>query len=151
MIPVPSSTRVWLASGVTDMRKGFPGLATQTERVYSFVQWVMAVTKTTEPSRLDRAEPGIVFGSRNGITPMTERTLDFQGLAVTPRRCKDADKSWRRGRIGPERVRQRRDWPDTPSMTKAAARALLEPELSYATAKADRTCLPGELTVVHQM
>ena len=27
MIPVPSSTRVWLACGVTDMRKGFPGLA----------------------------------------------------------------------------------------------------------------------------
>ena len=25
MIPVPSSTRVWLACGVTDMRKGFPG------------------------------------------------------------------------------------------------------------------------------
>ena len=33
MIPVPSSTRVWLASGVTDMRKGFPGLAAQAERV----------------------------------------------------------------------------------------------------------------------
>ena len=27
MIPVPSNTRVWLAAGVTDMRKGFPGLA----------------------------------------------------------------------------------------------------------------------------
>ena len=33
MIPVPSSTRVWLASGVMDMRKGFPGLAAQAERV----------------------------------------------------------------------------------------------------------------------
>ena len=33
MIPVPSSTGVWLASGVTDMRKGFPGLAAQAERV----------------------------------------------------------------------------------------------------------------------
>ena len=33
MIPVPSSTRVWLASGVTDMRKGFPGFAAQAERV----------------------------------------------------------------------------------------------------------------------
>ena len=33
MIPVPSSTRVWLACGVTDMRKGFPGLAAQAERV----------------------------------------------------------------------------------------------------------------------
>jgi transposase len=27
MIPVPTSTRVWLAAGVTDMRKGFNGLA----------------------------------------------------------------------------------------------------------------------------
>lgn len=27
MIPVPASTRVWLAAGVPDMRKGFNGLA----------------------------------------------------------------------------------------------------------------------------
>jgi transposase len=27
MIPVPSGVRVWLAAGVTDMRKGFDGLA----------------------------------------------------------------------------------------------------------------------------
>lgn len=27
MIPVPASTRVWLAASVTDMRKGFNGLA----------------------------------------------------------------------------------------------------------------------------
>ena len=27
MIPVPSSSRVWLATGHTDMRKGFDGLA----------------------------------------------------------------------------------------------------------------------------
>jgi transposase len=27
MIPVPASMRVWLAAGVTDMRKGFNGLA----------------------------------------------------------------------------------------------------------------------------
>ncbi|MET3794715.1 IS66 family insertion sequence element accessory protein TnpB [Aquamicrobium terrae] len=27
MIPVPSSVRVWLATGHTDMRKGFLGLA----------------------------------------------------------------------------------------------------------------------------
>jgi len=35
MIPVPVGTRVWLAAGVTDMRKGFNGLAAQTERVLS--------------------------------------------------------------------------------------------------------------------
>ena len=33
MIPVPSNTRVWLAAGVTDMRKGFPSLASQAEAV----------------------------------------------------------------------------------------------------------------------
>jgi transposase len=27
MLPVPQGVRVWLASGVTDMRKGFPGLS----------------------------------------------------------------------------------------------------------------------------
>lgn len=33
MIPVPSPTRVWLAAGVTDMRKGFAALAAQAETV----------------------------------------------------------------------------------------------------------------------
>ncbi len=33
MIPVPASTRVWLACGVTDMRKGFAGLSALTETV----------------------------------------------------------------------------------------------------------------------
>ena len=33
MIPVPSNTKVWLAAGVTDMRKGFASLAAQAERV----------------------------------------------------------------------------------------------------------------------
>ena len=31
MIPVPSNTRVWLAAGVTDMRRGFTALAAQAE------------------------------------------------------------------------------------------------------------------------
>lgn len=33
MIPVPSGTRVWLAAGVTDMRKGFASLALLAEGV----------------------------------------------------------------------------------------------------------------------
>jgi transposase len=33
MIPVPSNTRVWLAAGVTDMRRGFNTLAAQTGKV----------------------------------------------------------------------------------------------------------------------
>ncbi len=33
MIPVPSGVRVWLATGHTDMRKGFPGLALQVQEI----------------------------------------------------------------------------------------------------------------------
>ncbi len=33
MIPVPSNTRIWLAAGVTDMRRGFNTLAAQAEAV----------------------------------------------------------------------------------------------------------------------
>ena len=33
MIPVPLSTKIWLAGGVTDMRKGFVGLSAQAEKV----------------------------------------------------------------------------------------------------------------------
>jgi len=33
MIPVPSHTKVWLAAGVTDMRKGFAGLSALAEEV----------------------------------------------------------------------------------------------------------------------
>jgi transposase len=32
MIPVPANTRVWLAAGVTDMRRGFTTLAAQAEK-----------------------------------------------------------------------------------------------------------------------
>jgi transposase len=32
MIPVPLNARVWLAAGVTDMRKGFAALAAQAEQ-----------------------------------------------------------------------------------------------------------------------
>ena len=33
MIPVPANTRIWLAAGVTDMRKGFASLSAQAEGV----------------------------------------------------------------------------------------------------------------------
>jgi transposase len=33
MIPVPAQTRIWLGAGVTDMRKGFNGLAALAEKV----------------------------------------------------------------------------------------------------------------------
>jgi len=33
MIPVPAATKVWLAAGVTDMRKGFNGLSALAQEV----------------------------------------------------------------------------------------------------------------------
>ena len=33
MIPVPTGVRVWLATGYTDMRRGFPGLSLQVQEV----------------------------------------------------------------------------------------------------------------------
>lgn len=33
MIPVPANRRIWLAAGVTDMRKGFNGLSALAEKV----------------------------------------------------------------------------------------------------------------------
>ena len=33
MIPVPAGARVWLAAGVTDMRRGFATLAAQAQEV----------------------------------------------------------------------------------------------------------------------
>jgi len=34
MIPLPSGVRVWLATGYTDMRKGFPSLALTVQEVH---------------------------------------------------------------------------------------------------------------------
>jgi transposase len=33
MIPLPTGVRVWLATGHTDMRKGFPSLALQVQQI----------------------------------------------------------------------------------------------------------------------
>ena len=33
MIPLPASTRIWLCTGVTDMRRGFNGLSAQVDQV----------------------------------------------------------------------------------------------------------------------
>ena len=34
MIPVPSDVRVWLATGVTDMRRGMNGLSLQVQEAF---------------------------------------------------------------------------------------------------------------------
>lgn len=36
MIPLPSGVRVWLATGPTDMRKGFPGLSLLVQQVLNW-------------------------------------------------------------------------------------------------------------------
>ena len=35
MIPLPAHTKIWLAAGVTDMRKGFNGLSALADKVLS--------------------------------------------------------------------------------------------------------------------
>ena len=35
MIPVPSGVRVWLATGVTDMRRGMNGLSLQVQEAFA--------------------------------------------------------------------------------------------------------------------
>lgn len=39
MIPVPAATKVWLAAGITDMRKGFNGLAALAQGVLQVIWW----------------------------------------------------------------------------------------------------------------
>ena len=39
MIPLPASVRVWLATGPTDMRKGFPSLALQVQEILHRDPW----------------------------------------------------------------------------------------------------------------
>ena len=38
MIPVPSGARVWLATGHTDMRKGFDGLALMVQETFGVIR-----------------------------------------------------------------------------------------------------------------
>ena len=47
MIPVPVSTKVWLAAGVTDMRKGFNGLSALAEKVLEPVSYTHLTLPTT--------------------------------------------------------------------------------------------------------
>jgi transposase len=49
MIPVPTGVRVWLASGHTDMRKGFDGLALL---VQEKLKRDPAVVRVPRPARL---------------------------------------------------------------------------------------------------
>lgn len=80
MIPVPSGVKVWLATGYTDMRKGFPGLS-------------LMVQETL------RRDPmcGHLFvfrGRGGGLIKVIWH--DGQGLACSPRSWSGAGSSGRR-------------------------------------------------------
>ena len=62
MIPVPANTRVWLAAGVTDMRKGFAALAAQAEAVLKqdpFAGHRMRISGSYDPEALARLIRGL--------------------------------------------------------------------------------------------
>ena len=41
MIPLPTTTRIFLACGATDMRKGFDGLAVMVQQVLEPAYWLV--------------------------------------------------------------------------------------------------------------
>jgi transposase len=49
MIPVPAQTRVWLAAGVTDMRKGFNGLSALAE-IRAGEPWLNKLQNAVRPA-----------------------------------------------------------------------------------------------------
>lgn len=58
MVPVPAGVRVWLATGHTDMRRGFPGHALQVQEMLK-----------TDPHLLDQ-------------TPRSSRTTKYGGCGL---------------------------------------------------------------------
>jgi len=70
MIPVPSNTRVWLAAGITDMRKGFQSLAAQVEHVLQGdpYSWHLFVFRGRRGDLLK-----IIWGDTRGACVCTKR------------------------------------------------------------------------------
>lgn len=57
MIPVPANTRVWLAAGVTDMRKQFNGLSALAESVLKQDPYPMAGAAENPTHCTDNQKP----------------------------------------------------------------------------------------------
>ena len=81
MLGLPAGTRVWLAAGVTDMRRGFDGLAAIAQDVlqqdpFSGHVFVFRGRKTrcTEPAR----SPKLVAGSMPNANFMIFMSIDRQ-------------------------------------------------------------------------
>ena len=73
MIPVPAGVRVWLATGHTDMRRGFPGLAlASAARDTTRARWRLGGTKSIEavivkmPERFESVAAGWAWISEGG-------------------------------------------------------------------------------------
>ena len=67
-IPAPLSTLVWLACGVTDMRKGFPGLAAQADRVLEAEPWSGICSCSPDAGRPDQDD----LAGRPGDVPVRQ-------------------------------------------------------------------------------
>ncbi len=55
MIALPTGTRIWIAAGVTDMRKGFPGLSAVVQTVVEENRFDNV--KRTHPDRVNGTHP----------------------------------------------------------------------------------------------
>lgn len=78
MIPVPARTRVWLAGGVTDMRKGIVGLSTLTEKIlrhdpYSGHVFVFRGRRGDLIKSLPRARTGVIWWDGQGACLFSKR------------------------------------------------------------------------------
>jgi hypothetical protein len=64
MITLPAGTRIWLAAGVTDMRKGFDGLS-------ALVQTTLAhslIGRSFRWSSVGRLAPALTFPSSGSVS-----------------------------------------------------------------------------------
>ena len=108
MIPIPTGVRVWLATGYTDMRKGFPGLSLQVQEVlrrdplgghlFCFrgrrsdllkVIWHDGQGACLFTKRLERGRflwPSVADGAVTISTAQTESILVRNRLAPSPRK-----------------------------------------------------------------
>ena len=78
MIPDPANTRVWLAAGVTDMRRGFRALAARVE--------------TTLKQDLIAGHLFVFRGRRGDLIKIT--WWDGQGACLFPKRLERGQLNW---------------------------------------------------------
>ena len=82
MIPVPANTRVWLAAGVTDMRKGFNGLSTRPKAGWTATASICA-------TRPGKTPPGPTGPAGDGKRPAISCAWTRPNTAAGPRHPPD--------------------------------------------------------------